>query len=169
MAKYIIDIPEKEMMYINTWEYKNGKCVWTNSYTTSNLRPYTASESYIDGLKKGQEEVWGFVKKMEHEIPVCDLMDIYGDESEIYQNFTYQEAKTKYDTWKRKKEEIHVGDEVKITEGGSLCVVCGIINGTANLIFEDGGLGQFLVDKLIKTGRHLDGVEKLLKEMREEN
>ena len=67
------------------------------------------------------------------------------------------------------KDKIRVGDEMKITEGGSLCVVCGIVSGTANLIFENGSLGQFPVDKLIRTGRHFDAVEKLLEEMRSES
>ena len=164
MAKYIIDIPEKAMMYLNVWEYEDGKCVWTDSYLASDLRPYTASESYIEGLSKGQKEVWGFLKALY----VLSDEEMY----EIFPNgcayeMTYSEAKAKYEAWKRKREEISVGDEVKITEGGSLCVVCGIVSGTANLIFEDGGLGQFPVDKLIRTGLHFDEIEELLKKMGE--
>lgn len=53
MAKYIIDIPEKGKAY----------------YTTSDLRPYTASESYIDGLKKGRKEVWEFARKIDNMVP----------------------------------------------------------------------------------------------------
>ncbi len=68
----------------------------------------------------------------------------------------------------KQKDEVRVGDEVKITEGDSLCVVCGIVGGTADLIFEKGGLGQFPVDKLIRTGRHFDELEELLRKVKED-
>ena len=122
-----------------------------------------------------EDEVWGFVKKLEQEIPVRDLMDIYGDESEIYQNFTYQEAKAKYDEFKQ-KDEIHVGDEVEHTTAsgnpvGLKCVVTKIVDDeilkgitqTGEVVTCSSQIKRWWR----KTGRHFDEVEELLMKMKE--
>ena len=130
--KYIIDIPEEAMMYLNVWEYKDGKCVWADSYLASDLKPYTASESYIDGLRKGQKEVWDFVRIIT-DMTECERKECFGGSTcDLDEYMTYQEAKTKYDEWKKKKDEIRVGDEVEqITASGNpvglKCVVTKIV------------------------------------------
>ena len=167
MAKYIIDIPEKEMVYINIWKYKDdGKRVWANTYTTSDLRPYTASESYIDGLSKGQKEVWGFLK----------ALYILSDE-ELYEIFpngcayemTYSEAKAKYDAWKKSKEEIRVGDEVETKSGNKACVLYANPDGTQMFVFKaDGTAAWWSKGAIHKTGKNHPEVDELLKKMRED-
>ena len=169
MAKYIIDIPEKEMMYLNTWEYKDGKCVWVDSCTASDLRPYTTSESYIDGLRKGRDEVWDFLK----------ALYILSDE-ELYEIFpngcayemTYSEAKARYKEWKKQKDEIHVGDEVIPLETQyDTMVVTKLWVGEfrdewVDAIANDGKFFSFLKTSIKKTGRHFNEVEELLKKIK---
>lgn len=171
--KYIIDIEDEYSMNEGGMKYYQCKQVpyWSVSHgIIKNLTPYTEPDR-----KAIEDEVWEFVKKMEHEIPVCYLMDIYGDESEIYQNFTYQEAKTKYEAWKKKKEEIRVGDEVEqITASGNpvgfKCVVTKIVNDEILRGITQTGEGVTCSSQIKrwwrKTGRHFPEVEELLKKIK---
>lgn len=169
MAKYIIDIPEEAMMYLNVWEYKDGKCVWADSYLASDLRPYTASESYIDGLRKGQEEVWEFLKTL-YVLSDEEMYEFLPDGCAF--EMTYSEVKAKYESWKRKREEIHVGDEVVPldTQYDTMVVtklwVSECHDEWVDTIASDGKFFSFLKTSIKKTGRHFDDVEELLKKMK---
>lgn len=173
MAKYIIDLPEKMSMYLNVWKCEDGDCVLDKTYTTSDLRPYIASESYIDGLSKGKKEVWEFVNTV-YGLSDEELYDIFPNGCPY--EMTYQEAKAKYEAWKTDKDKIRVGDELtytfvdgrkiepfvvlKITEDVSGTMYEGIGSNTGK--WASGGL------KYQKTGRHFNSAEKLLEEMRGE-
>ena len=118
-----------------------------------------------------EDEVWKFLAFLINEMDFDNKDECFGMSFayKIVCAMSYQEAKSKYDVWKQEKEKVHVGDEVQITVDGSRCIVWGIESGSAALIFEDGGLGQFPINKLIKTGRHFDEVEDLLKKLRGES
>ena len=172
MAKYIIDIPEEAMMYVNIWKYEDGKCVWADSYLASDLKPYTASESYIDGLKKGQNDAWDFATSCID----MDGNDFYRcfEKDNIYYltECTYSEAKIKYEKWKKKKEEIHVGDEIipLDTQYDTMIVTKLWANEYCDewvdAIASDGKLFSFLKTSIKKTGRHFNEVEDLLKKIK---
>lgn len=111
MAKYIIEIPE-DTTCLNALRYEDGKCVSARSYIIPDLTPYVRSESYIDGLKEGQNEVWEFARKM-ISTSGNEMSEMWGcatNFGEVMHNTTYSEAKAKYDEWK--KEKIRVGCEV---------------------------------------------------------
>lgn len=174
--KYIIDVPDRHLVSLSSGEKQLtipvSVCTGNNIANKRNvclptdfiLRPY--SELNREAI---EDEVWEFVKKMEHEIPVCDLMDIYGDESEIYQNFTYQEAKAKYEAWKKSKEEICVGDEIRHKKDYYSNAIVMYIDSEKSAYFvskDSGKVGTCTeVDKWWeKTGRHFNSVEDFLKE-----
>lgn len=104
-----------------------------------------------------------YIVEIPDEVPVSDELVPF----DMCRPSWYWEAykKGKADA-EKEKEEIHVGDEVKITENGSRCVVWGIASGVASLIFEDCGTTRYSIDKLIKTGRHFGEVERLLEALK---
>ena len=82
---------------------------------------------------------------------------------------SYSEAKAKYDAWKKRKDEIHVGDEVKYR--GDNCVVV-YVGADEVYHVSDRHWSRCVVQGrqfLTKTGRHFDEVEKLLKRMKVKN
>lgn len=166
MAKYIIDIPEKEMMYLNVWKCEEGKCVLTDTHTTSDLKPYTASESYIDGLKKGQNEAWKFARAV-NDMGYDDFVSCFGGKTEemVYE-LSYSEVKAAYEAWKRTKEEIRVGDEV-IYNSRTRAVVLEpeTYKKYGEIFTSEGSTIVVSHDDLEKTGRHFYEVEDLLKKM----
>jgi len=111
MAKYIIDIPE-DTTCLNALRYEDGKCVSARSYIIPDLTPYVKSESYIDGLKEGQNDAWEFVRELIHcnngkgmqddELQSCFGYELY---SQVFKHLSYQEARDKYEAWKKEKEE----------------------------------------------------------------
>lgn len=110
-------------------------------------------------------EAWEFVKVL------------YGlSDEELYEIFpngcpyemTYQEAKAKYEEWKKQKDEIRVGDEVALQDGNFKYVVMGFHFNTAYLLASDGSISKFPVNKLKKLNRHFNETEELLKKMKED-
>ena len=175
MAKYIIDIPEKEMVYLNIWKCEDGKCVWIDTHNTLDLKPYTASESYIDGLKKGQNDAWEFARKLTHprngglyENEKKEIFDRRNSDSVLI-GMSYQEAKAKYEAWKREKDKICVGDEVETESGNKACVLYENPDGTQMFVFKADGTATWWSKCAIhKTGKNHPEVAELLKKMREE-
>lgn len=172
--KYIIDVPNNTqwIQWMNVSE-KDGSAYFDYK-APEDLTPYVRSESYIDGLKKGQNEVWEFASmlmNMHHDV----AEDIYwsmngGKGIEVAAEMTYQEAKAKYDAWKKKKDKICVGDEVEYECDGIVrFVVFGIVGNTAYGFkypcdYDD--VGEYCdIDMLTKTGRHFSEVEKLVEKM----
>lgn len=157
--KYIIDIPDG-MTCINALKYEDSKCVAARSYIIPDLTPYTEldKESTVN-------EVWDFVKAL------------YGlSDEELYEIFpngypyeiTCSEAKAKYEAWKREKNEIQIGDEVKIKDLEDKGIVTSVLATRCDVLWFDGTVSEdVLMSELYKTGRHFDEVEELLKKMRE--
>jgi len=111
-------------------------------------------------------------------LTINEIKDCYGSDKDfaddVFKDFSYQEAKTKYDDWKAKREQIHVGDEVipMDTEYDTMIVTRtwkdDYWSDCVDTIGFDGSICSFLTSKVKKTGRHFDEVEELLKKMKGE-
>lgn len=177
MAKYIIDIPEETMVYLNLWKCEDGKCVWFETYTTSDLTPYTEPDEDEIRQKEGEygEKAWQLFRNI-CELNGTECIEAFGTIScrTVLDEMTYFEAKAKYDAWKKQKDEIHVGDEVipLDTQYDTMVVtklwISDHCDEWVDAIASDGKCYSFLKTSINKTGRHFDSVERLLEEMRSE-
>lgn len=185
--KYIIDIPKE---YESDWVNKSSRlgfelCFPINE-TATNKKYHIPTglklESYTEPDREAiEDEVWEFAQKFTHE-PKAELnaherVEIWGTAScdKIINDFTYSEAKAKYDAWKKQKEEeIHVGDEVffKGDPHKEKAIVLRLYQPkmykpVSDVLWADGSVEKtVLVEKLMRTGRHFDEVDELLKKMR---
>lgn len=175
MAKYIIDVPDNTqwIQWMNVSEKDGSACF--DYKAPEDLTPYVMSESYIDGLKKGQNEVWDFVQGalIAQETHPENLKECYNgkDLREVVLDSSYSEAKTKYYKWLKQKDEIRVGDELK-DDGNIRAVVLDIIDEdyeSYEVFTENGIVDEWQKGIVVKTGRHFDDVAELLKKMREES
>lgn len=174
MAKYIIDIPD-DTTYINALKYEDNKCVAAMSYVIPDLIPYTEPDR-----KAVENEVWDFA---------TSCIDMDGNDfcrcfeyDSVYclTEYTYSEAKSKYDAWKKQEEEIHVGDEVQYSLAGYeyTFIVFGKENDVLYGMRTDKEDMDYTCEAwdycnksdstLEKTGRHFPEVAELLKKMGEE-
>ena len=177
MAKYIIDIPdEHEFDWVNKSSRLGFELCFPINETATNKNYYIPTglklESYTEPDREAiDDEVWEFVRcvhKMNgddyHE---CFDIDDVSDE-DCCSKYSYQEAKTQYDAWKKLKEEIHVGDEVEYC--GDNCVVV-YVGADEVYHVSDKHWSRYVVQGrqfLTRTGRHFSEVENLLERMREE-
>ena len=173
MAKYIIDIEDE---YTKDWINDTPMCKELcmpisvpNRQRTYHVRTGFKLELYTEPDRKAiEDEVWKFAKKVRLE----DFIDSNGKLRGYLSSFdTYQEAKAKYELWKKPKDEVHVGDEVELelSEG---------VKGLVYIVGEEMLEGAYLnCDGLVpfcwrkedcrKTGKHFDDIEELLKKMRD--
>lgn len=179
MAKYVVEIPE-DTTCLNALRYEDGKCVSARSYIIPDLTPYVKSESYIDGLKEGQNDAWEFVRKMISKSgnEVSEMWGCATNFGEVMRNTTYSEAKAKYEAWKKEKEEIHIGDEVQYSLAGYeyTFIVFGKENDTLYGMRTDKvdmddicEIWEYCYKSdstLVKTGRHFDEVSNLMERIR---
>lgn len=155
--KYIIDIPT---------EMAEATARYWNETTDMTLIPYIESDQ-----KAIEDEVWEFVKKIEC-LTIGETEDCFDVEYEgipfVANMFSYQEAKAKYEAWLKKKDEIHVGDELK-DDGNIKAVVLDILDAdyeSYEVFTENGIVDEWQKGIVVKTGRHFDEVEELMKKMR---
>ena len=194
MAKYIVNLPDEILEFMNDKfnffiepEVKVGECRhYKVRLDDTEITPYTEPDRKAIDLQhahdienvarmnysKGAEDAWEFVNTL-YGLSDEELYEIFDDGN--YCEHSYQEAKAKYEEWKKQKAEIRVGDEVEYYCGKNIrFVVCGIYKGIAYGFKYCTGFGCLdmgdycKIDELKKTGRHYDSVEKLLEEMREE-
>lgn len=174
--KYIIEL-EDEPMIANSfnqevdelWKAKGFNSLVFDKYGLYKLTPYTELDR-----KAIEDEVWEFASMLMNMHP--DVAgDIYwsmngGKGIGVAAEMTYQEAKAKYETWKKEKEEIHVGDEVEDNDGTRGIVFDIIGTDLLGVCWEEERVSHFFWPKSYcrKTGRHFDEVDELLKKMRGE-
>lgn len=132
------------------------------------LEPYTEPDE--DEIRQmAHEEAWDFAMKclsMDGS-EFCDVFD--SCDALCLTNLSYQESKTKYDEWKKEKEQIRVGDEVIIKSDGVKGVVLDEdLWGDFSVFTENGCCEAYRKIHFEKTGRHFPEVAELLKKMREE-
>lgn len=165
MAKYIIEFnDEANKDLIEDAYYSCKQIPWwgVSEEIVKRLTPYTEPDR-----KSIEDEAWKFIRKfcmMEYgDIRECYKEDYWSD---IFEKYTYSEAKAKYEAWKKEKEEIHVGDEVELYGRKSIVVYVGA-DEVYHLIDET-WIREVVQGKyqLTKTGRHFDEVEKLLERMK---
>lgn len=168
MAKYIIDIPE-EIKWIEEIQLIGfgGRLV-----PVKELTPYTDPDH-----KAIEDEVWEFAKKVilgrnDGGLSVREIEDCFGSATYsigVFQKYSYREAKEKYEAWKKQKEAIHVGDEVKHKQHGWKAFVTNISEFGYLTLMR--GLGEsssgFNLEDFEKTGKHCAEVEELIKKISE--
>ena len=127
-------------------------------------------DGYEKGVEAGRDETWDFVKGL-YELSDEVLYEIFPNGCPY--EMTYSEAKAKYETWKKSKEEIRVGDEIKIkTSYSADAVVIGMDDYDLFIIWKDGETDRIEPperEQWVKTGRHFKEVEELLKKITEES
>lgn len=170
MAKYIIDIPdEHELDWVNKSSRLGFELCFPINETATNKQYYIPTglklESYTEPDRKDIEnEVWEFARIVTS-MNMQDYMECFVEDAALV--MTYQEAKTKYDTWKKQKDEIHVGDEVRCMDRVGIVVRINSMDGGSNVVWEDGATAYIGVKDLTKTGRHFEEVKNLLEKMKE--
>lgn len=110
---------------------------------------------------KGMEEAWALAQKVYRSdyaggYSCEELADIFGDRAIHDEYFgTVHEVKAKIEAWEEKKNEIRVGDVIKV--GCEKCVVTVADGGTIYFLKRNGGFG-WISDASIytKTGEHVD-------------
>ena len=170
MAKYIIDIPDKyekcyaqspsETLYIpmqvGTYDYN----IWVG--TGLSVIPYTEPDE--DEIRQmAHEEAWDFATSC-IDMDGKDFYECFKSDSVYYlTECTYSEVKTKYDEWKRKKEEIHAGSIVK-DEKGIMIAVTAVEDGQVHGFKLDDGIVCYReLSSVNKTGKYFPSLEHLLK------
>lgn len=161
--KYIINIPDDIQKIIGLRQ--------DYSLIYVDMTPYTEPDR-----KAIEDEVWEFVRELIHynngkgmvddELQSCFGHDLY---SQVFKHLSYQEAKAKYDEWKRKKEEIHVGDEVEYIDGNTNAFVSYFDGEMCDLICADGSVAEDICLNMLRpTGRKCPEVLKLLETLQRE-
>ena len=127
---------------------------------------------YNQAFNQGAEAAWELARKINN-------MDIYDTEEifieagafhlgNVLENYTYLEAAAKVTEWEKAKEEIKVGDIVKIREGNNndLCVLCMSTDKKYYNAVDGYGAVYYLLTKemIAKTGRHID-IDGFLKQI----
>ena len=152
--KFIIDLPD---------EIAEASVRYWKETTDMTLAPYIEP-----GHKAIEDEVWELAERIA-DMSYDDFIDCFEGETEEYvYGLPYREVKAKYDVWKKQKEEIHVGDEVKF--GDTSGVVVGIDTEDIGIyaVWRDGRTGYMGMRYVTKTGRHFAEIERLLEKMRKQ-
>ena len=117
------------------------------------------------GLIRGQEEAWKMAQKLvlfeeDGGFSIDELKEIF--ETQYWTDvflLTYSEVTEKVAEWKRKKEEICVGDILLSNETGNKCIVTRISNEVVTTLWNDGSCGDrpkdFVRGRFKKIG-HID-------------
>lgn len=174
--KYIIEFEDEPSMVEAGLRYYQCKQVpyWGLSpEIIKNLTPYTEPDR-----EAIEDEVWSLAREIAYcmSLSACEDAgmlcddDIYTSATGVLEKLSYQEAKAKYEAWKKRKEEIKVGDEVILYENTKMIVVQITDNREyVQGIDENGECYESIeVNSVKKTGRHFSDIEKLLKKMRGE-
>ena len=178
MPKYLIDIPdgtvygydEDEKILIFPEENFIEVSEVSNLIYLPNVVPYEESDR-----KAIEDEVWEFATTCT-KMDGSDSVDVFGGFSvDSFTKYSYQEAKAKYEAWK-KKDKIRVGDEVVYADDPNKekAIVLRLYQPKqyrtlADILCEDGTVVKMIkVENLAWTGRHFDEIADLLKKMKEE-
>lgn len=171
--KYIINVPEDRvhngvLCAMGTMEDGVNHYLPTGIKATPYAIPYDESSD---------EKAWKFAQKIlappntRDALTVEDLMDCYGtdDAYDVVCEQTYAEARERYEVWKKRKDEIKIGDLVTDDSNAVRAVVLGeSVSGRAwGILDENGCMRMINKSHVSKVGRHFPEVEQMLKKMRE--
>ena len=121
-------------------------------------------EEYNQAFNQGAEAAWELARKI-NDMDIYDTEEIFIEAGafhlgNVLENYTYPEAAAKVAEWEKAKEEIKVGDVVKIREGNNndLCVLCMSTDKKYYNAVDGYGAVYYLLTKemIAKTGRHID-------------
>ena len=171
--KYIIDIPNAD---VSRWigETPFGKKLYVPISVENGKEYNIGTEIYVEEYTESdrqaiENEVWEFAKIFMDDMGVDDLEVVNGDTIKRYFAMTYQEAKARYEAWKKKKDEVRVGDEVILYDNVKM-IVTQVDHGTSIQGVDENGECYECIERNVvkKTGRHFPEIIELLKKMREE-
>ena len=129
-------------------------------------------EEYNQAFNQGAEAAWELARKI-NDMDIYDTEEIFIEAGafhlgNVLENYTYPEAAAKVTEWEKAKEEIKVGDIVKIREGNNndLCVLCMSTDKKYYNAVDGYGAVYYLLTKemIAKTGRHID-IDGFLKQI----
>ena len=132
-------------------------------------------EEYNQAFNQGAEAAWELARKI-NDMDIYDTEEIFIEVGafhlgNVLENYTYPEAAAKVAEWEKAKEEIKVGDIVKIREGNNndLCVLCMSTDKKYYNAVDGYGAVYYLLTKemIAKTGRHID-IDGFLKQIKGE-
>jgi hypothetical protein len=163
MAKYVIEIPD-EVKWIQYIQQTEHGTLNLKAESVSNLSPYTEPDE--DEIR---QEVWEFAQYVAYHMDLNDYIECF---DEKYYSYTYKEIKAKYEAWLKRKNEIHVGDEVvsEVTKTRGAVTAIDAWNAW-HCVSENGRIIDITSDRhkyWKKTGRHFSEVDQLLEKMRED-
>ena len=127
---------------------------------------------YNQAFNQGAEAAWELARKI-NDMDIYDTEEIFIEAGafhlgNVLENYTYPEAAAKVAEWEKAKEEIKVGDIVKIREGNNndLCVLCMSTDKKYYNAVDGYGAVYYLLTKemIAKTGRHID-IDGFLKQI----
>lgn len=175
MKKYIIEAPDE-----TEWIQFIGQ----TGMGTPNLKMIKASDAvpYEEPDREAiEQEVWEFGKTLT-EMTFSEIDEVYRKGKcywNIFDKYNYQEAKAKYDNWKKDKGKIKVGDELKniCSPQVRICVtniteddmICGFAVTDTNFCRIGGDYQNRELKYWEKTGRTFPEIFDLLEKMKEES
>ena len=123
---------------------------------------------------EGQNEAWELARKIVafkwdggYDLKEIKELFGYGCIQDIMKNFIYSEAAAKVEAWEKAKEEIKVGDIIKVDVNGLYAIVIHESDEFAKVVYADGNVYLGRKDGMTKTGRHID-IDGFLKQIRGE-
>ena len=167
--KYIIDVPEDRISAGRLRvlaDMENSMTYWIE--TGIRVTPYEEPSGTV-------EDVWKMVCHILKSpdvggMSLDNLEECFGTNSLSHiGEMSYVEVREKYDTWKKQKDEIHVGDEVNVDGYKGVVTWVNETHAEGFCIFKT-HLTRFyrMIGNLVKTGRHFEKAVEFLKEMKEE-
>ena len=147
--KYIIDVPD-EVAFIKLAKPYNVYYGDQELIEKDQLTPYTKFK------KDTENEVWDFVRS-------CLVMDgfdfVEAFDSCSYINlleYSYQEAKAKYEAWLKQKDELNFGDEIISVDDVKAVMFDRADNESIHVMTEHGCVEQWKnLDVVKKTGKKI--------------
>lgn len=143
---------------------------------------WEAEEAFLDQLQPFEceltmtaEEVWELAKQImfKSEFSATNLEEIFGTRNHfaIMRDFTPQEVKAMIDEWKKRKEEIKVGDVLQTDGGMYRCVVTQKGDDGIMVLYDDGDFDGVCFEEIGRdyknTGEHIK-LEKLFSKIKGE-
>lgn len=128
-------------------------------------------EEYNQAFNQGAEAAWELARKI-NDMDIYDTEEIFIEAGafhlgNVLENYTYPEAAVKVAEWEKAKEEIEVGDVIRINEDSDFYGLVININPESRIAFvvsENRSLSFISLECCIKTGRHID-VDSFLKQI----
>ena len=118
---------------------------------------------------KGAEDAWELMKRINEPRTMTENLEMFralgvSEFCQVFELLTPQEAKTKFDAWKKANKEIKVGDVVNMKNNRNYSGIVFAISGEwCSLAWSDGYCGSYLATDLIKTGEnHADEVADII-------